>query len=59
MYESRWNPGKRPSLPRMHVLAATTIAPWNGWSLFLLMILTAIVVTIAGVVGNRRERDGR
>jgi hypothetical protein len=43
----------------MHVLAATTIAPWNGWSLFLLMILVAIVVSIAGVVGNRRERDGR
>jgi hypothetical protein len=43
----------------MHVLAATTIAPWNGWSLFLLMILVAIVVSIAGIVGNRRERDGR
>ena len=43
----------------MHVLAATTIAPWNGWSLFLLMVVAAIVVSIAGVMGNRRERDGR
>ena len=59
MYESRRNPGKRPSLRHMHVLAATTIAPWNGWSLFLLMVLAAIVVSIAGIVGNRRERDGR
>lgn len=59
MYESRRNPGKRRSVRRMHVLAASTIAPWNGWSLFLLMVLTAIVVSILGIVGNRRERDGR
>lgn len=46
----------RAYAPGMFVLARTTVAPWNGWSLFVLMIVVGIFCALAGMVANRRDR---
>lgn len=35
--------------------SSTTVAPWRGWSLFVLMIVAAVVIAIAGEVRGRRH----
>lgn len=43
------------TLALMLAKTSTTVAPWQGWSLFLLTIVAAIVVAIAGELRGRRH----